>query len=222
MSTRSIVGAINPDSTFEGLYCHFDGYPTAMAVTLAQIVTRDGAAALPVLSGATRSPRGGTTGSWVSLNPRMPSPDTPLRHESQLDYLRNTDPADVDYGTLALYTAMDILGADARDHIVTGYGTAQTDSPLTFSGTLGHTAGTGLCEWAYLLTDDLTLLIFELADGPMIERERFTRDELAALAANDAEITQRVADAECGKDYSRCTHVPSFHDADAHGQRALA
>lgn len=34
MSTRSTISIKNQDGTFTGIYCHFDGYPSGVGVTL--------------------------------------------------------------------------------------------------------------------------------------------------------------------------------------------
>lgn len=41
MGTRSII-AVPLDNGFRGRYCHWGGYPTAMAATLSKIIRRDG------------------------------------------------------------------------------------------------------------------------------------------------------------------------------------
>lgn len=34
MATRSIIGVVNPDRTVTAIYCHYDGFPTGVGVTL--------------------------------------------------------------------------------------------------------------------------------------------------------------------------------------------
>ena len=34
MSTRSLIGKLNPDNTVTYIYCHFDGYPSGVGSTL--------------------------------------------------------------------------------------------------------------------------------------------------------------------------------------------
>lgn len=211
MSTRSIIGTTT-GTTFEGLYCHFDGYPTSQVPALAQIITRDGHDALPILTGATQAARGGATASWESLVAEMPAADTELPFADRSDWIESVPAKDRDPGIGHLYTHLSMGRDNARDSIVEGYGTVHLDSPIRFSGTLSDPhAQTGWCEWAYLFTEDLTLVVFEIADG-LVEVGRFTREDLAALADGDESIRERVGHAECGEDYSRCSHYAWVHD----------
>lgn len=36
MSTRSLIGKLNPDHTVTYIYCHFDGYPSGVGSTLSE------------------------------------------------------------------------------------------------------------------------------------------------------------------------------------------
>lgn len=212
MSTRSIIGTTD-GITYEGIYCHFDGYPTGMVPALAKIIARDGAAALPVLTGEESRARGGQTATWDSINPEMPNPDTELPYPDRGTYLKNVAVEDADQGLMSLYTHLEMSrpDEDGRDSVIEGYGSVQTTHPLRFSGPLDKAEVPFDIEWVYLFTEDLTLLVFEGVD-PIVEVERFTRDDLTALVAGDKAVEDRVELAECGKDYVRCSHVAWFHD----------
>lgn len=134
-----------------------------------------------------------------------------LPYPDRSTYFDNTPTGSVDPGLLALYTHLDMSGEDNRDQLAEGYGSLSTGNAIRFCGTITDShAATGWCEWAYLFTDELTLLVFEIADG-LTEVARFSRSDLLALAAGDEGVAKRVAHAECGEDYSRCAHVVWVH-----------
>ena len=213
MSTRSAIGTTD-GTTFSAVYCHFDGYPTGIVPDLARIITRDGADALPILLGEVQTARGGKTTSWESLVSEMPAPDTQLPYPEHFDYLDKVPAEERDRGISSLYSHLaGHRGSEdeARDCIVEGYGTVLTERPgIRFSGTLPN-ADTGWCEWAYLFDQNLTLHVFECT-GTLVERAQFTTADLAALAEGDASMHERVGQAECGEDWSRCSHYAWVHD----------
>lgn len=216
MSTRSIIGTTD-GTTFEGIYCHFDGYPTNMGLALAKIITRDGADALPVLLGEESRARAGKAGTWDSLVPEMPAPDTALPYEDRSAYIDAVPDDEQDPGVHALYTHLG-MGSDestARDHVIEGYGVISTHGTIRFSGTVKAT-DTGWCEWAYLFDENLTLRVYD-CQSSLILREvaQFTVADMAKIASGDDEAVKRLGHAECGENYERCTHVAWAHDRDA-------
>lgn len=212
MSTRSIIGTTD-GTTFNGIYCHFDGYPSNMVPALAKIITRDGADALPVLTGREKRARGGVTANWDSLTPEMPSPDTELPYPDYRTYFDKVPVSERDPGLSALYVHLDSGSPDERrDQVIEGYGTVMTANPIRFSGTVTDPdVDAGLCEWAYLFTDDLTVVVYEIGDR-LTEVGRFTREDLAAITEGDEEACKRIRYTECGKNFSRCCHMAWFHD----------
>lgn len=213
MSTPSIIGTTD-GTTFKGLPCRYDGYPTGMVPDLAKIVTRDGHSALPVLTGQAQAARGGATESWDSLVATMPSADVELLYSNDRDYFDNVPAAERNPGVSLLYGR---LGrgdeSEERGRLVEGYGTVNTGTRAgTISGSLAD-PDTWI-GWAYLFTEDLSLVVYEIEGNtaPMRERERFTRDELAALADGDKALAKRVSEAECGERYERCMHLAWAHD----------
>lgn len=216
MSTRSIIGTTD-GTTFEGIFCYFDGYPSHMVRALATIITRDGDAALPVLTGQEKRARGGETANWESLDPEMPSPDTELPYPNRGDYLKNVPVEDQDAGLSALYVHLDTGDpAERRDQVIEGYGTVMTRNPVRFSGTItDRDVNLGWCEWAYLFTEDLTVVVYEVLTTGLSEVGRFTRDDLKAITEGDEEACERISHAECAEDYSRCSHVAWVHAPDA-------
>lgn len=211
MSTRSIIGTTD-GTTFTGIYCHFDGYPSNMVRSLAAIITRDGHDALPILLGSERRARGGETASWTSLTPEMPSPDTELPYPDRSTYLDCTPQEDIDPGILALYSHLATGSEEKRDQMIEGYGSVMNTHSIRFSGAISdREADTGWCEWVYLFTDDLTVIVYEIGEG-LTEVGRFTRNDLAAITEDDEAACERIAQAECGEDYSRCAHYAWAHD----------
>lgn len=212
MSTRSIIGTTD-GTTFTGVYCHSDGYPSHMVRALAKIITRDGEAALPVLTGQEKRARGGETANWDCLEPEMPSADTEPPYPDFRTYVDNVPVGERDSGIVALlgHLTFDPDG-EKRGQVIEGYGTVMTRNPLRFSGAVtDREADTGWCQWAYLFTDDLTVIVYEIGEG-LTEVERFTRDDLAAITEDDEATCQRIRYAECGKNFSRCNHVAWAHD----------
>ena len=41
MATRSVIGYIREDGSYLGTYCHYDGYPSSVGVTLLQMSPED-------------------------------------------------------------------------------------------------------------------------------------------------------------------------------------
>lgn len=206
MSTHSILGTLT-ETTFEGIYADSDGQPTAMVPHLAAIATRDGQAGVEVLTGTRPRSEGGRVGSWDFISEHMPAADTPLPQPTHIDYLRSlpSGPQGADAGLTALYTIIGLLGSEseARERIAAGYGLVRPPRRgAWFGGDVTAAPPTGQCEWAYLFTSDLDLVVYELAEG-MIERERFTRAELADLAEGDEALGHRVREAEFGAGLSR-------------------
>lgn len=217
MSTRSIIGTTD-GTAFEGIYCHFDGSPSSMAPELATIITRDGADALPVLTGKTQTARGGKTAAWSAITAVAPAPDTALPDMDYSTYLETVPVSERDPAVTFLYGHLAYSNEDARDRIAEGYGTVYLDNPLRFSGTLTDPdAETGWTEWAYLFTEDLTLVVYDVAGAPF-EVGRFTREDLVALAAGDKTAVAAVERAECGEDYERCGHYAWVHDKTVPGE----
>lgn len=213
MSTPSIIGTTD-GTNFEGLPCHYDGYPTGMVPDLAKIITRDGHAALPILTGKTKAAHGGATGSWESLVATMPAPDVELLYDNDRDYFDNVPAAERNPGVSLLYGRLG-RGDESKERgrLVEGYGIVNTGTRAgTTFGTL-DTPRTWI-GWAYLFTEDLSLVVYEIEGNtaPMRERERFTRDELAALADGNEALAARVSQAECGERYERCSHYAWAHD----------
>lgn len=211
MSTRSIIGTTD-NTTFEGIYCHFDGSPNSMAPTLAKIITRDGADALPVLTGQVEVATGGATSSWESLSADMAAADIELPYPTQQEYFENVAGKDRNAGLCYLYAQMMMEREDGRERMAEGYGVANLGHPIRFEGKVAdRDPDVGMCEWAYLFTEDLTMVVYEIGRG-LMEVERFTRDDLAAMVAGDEAVMQRLLHAECGADFSRCCHMAWFHD----------
>lgn len=212
MSTRSLVGTID-GTTFDGIYCHYDGYPAHMVRQIAAIIARDGARAFPVFAGKEVKARNGST-AWDSLSAYMPHPDTELPYPDNVDYFDNVPANEREPGVLALYAQVSSKQdvAAARDQIIEGYGVAAATELPRRSGEVGDSeVNTGWCEWAYMLTDDLSLVVLQPRDG-LVEVERFTYEDLLAITAEDPATCERIQHAECGKDYSRCVHYAWWHD----------
>lgn len=213
MSTPSIIGTTD-GTNFEGLACRFDGYPTGMVTDLAKIITRDGHSALPIITGKAQAAHGGATGSWESLVATMPAHDMDLPYADHRDYFENVPAAERNPGVSLLYSHLGRgTEVEERGRIVEGYGIAHT---APYAGTTYGTldAPDTWIGWAYLFTEDLSLVVCEIEGdtAPMRERERFTRDELAALAGGDEALAARVSRAECGERYERCSHYAWAHD----------
>lgn len=222
MSTPSIIGTTN-GTTFKGIYCNYDGYPTHMGRALAEIITRDGADAIPVLTGAEARARAGKPGVWDSIAPEMPAPDTVLPYPDRSTYLNSVDQGDADAGVFALYVAVENLSAcirrdegeqDPRDYVVEGYGSILKAGGVGLSGTLHSACPTSAGEWAYLFDENLTLHVYESLDS-LSEVAQFTVADMAAIASGDEDAVKRLSHAECGENYERCSHVAWAHDPDA-------
>lgn len=212
MSTRSIIGTTD-ETTYDGIYCHYDGYPSGMVPALAEIIVRDGAEALPVLSGRESRASGGPTTSWSSVVPEMPAPTTKLPYPDRETYYDKVPPDKRDPGIESLYVHLDMCRKNGRDRVIEGYGTVQTMHPMRYSGILGGAEVDFDIQWVYLFTDDLTLIVFEGTE-PIMEVGRFTYDDLVAITAEGDAIMKRLSQAECGEDYSRCCHVVWAHVKD--------
>lgn len=216
MSTRSII-ARTDSTTFDGIYCHFDGYPSAMAPALAAIVTRDGHDAVGVLTGTRERHEGGTVGDWTSIAEDMPSATTELPYPTFQEYIEHLPHGEQsDPGIRSLYTALG-MGDDAtaRARVTEGYGYAgPPGGGISFSGRVRGRPDTAWCEWVYLLNDDLTLSVYEPGERGLVRAARFTHRQLAALHAGDKSMLRRVEAAECGQGYSRCSHYAWAHEKD--------
>ena len=215
MSTRSFIGTTD-GNTYEGIYCHFNGYPAHMIPALATIIARDGAAAVPVLTGQEARARGGQTATWSFIAPEMPSPDTELPYPDRHTYRKHVPAEDIDEGLLRLYIHLapferSNAGSDGRGSVIEGYGSVSLDDPIRISGSFEDIYTCGMDEWVYLFTEDLTLLVFTM-DGFVENVGRFSYEDLVALAAGNREIQERVELAECGVDYVACDHLAELHD----------
>ena len=211
MSTRSIIGTTT-GTTFEAAYCHYDGYPSHQVPILAGLVTRHGTHALDVLTGKTTAAPGGPITGWATISLDTPAHDVELPYEDASDYYSNTTPADRDPGLCAVYPHLSHAPSgkqdETRQRIAEGFGVGLDNERLfTESG------GLGMCEWAYLVTEDLTLIVSEIhSSSQLVEVGRFTREELAALTNGDVEQEARVQHVECGEDFSRCSHMAWAHE----------
>lgn len=214
MGTPSIIGTTD-GTTFEGLTCHYDGYPTSMVPELAKIITRDGHAALPTLTGEVHVARGGATRGWESIEAAMPPSDRELTYSDSRDYYNNVPGPDRDPGTSLLYSHLSRGNEkEERDRIAEGFGVVNVaEIPGTHTGLIS--SPDTWIGWAYLFADDLSLGVYEIEGdkSPMHERARFTREELAALAAGDEALAGQVSQAECGERYQRCSHYAWVHDS---------
>lgn len=211
MSTRSIIGTTTGTS-FEAAYCHYDGYPTHQLPILAGLITRHGQRALDVLTGHTGAAPYGPIAAWASIGLDTPAYDVELPYESSSDYYANTAREDRDPGLCTVYPHLSSVPTtergEVRNLIAEGFGIGiNSGRRFTESDNLG------MCEWAYLVTEDLTLIVSEIHESSqLVEVARFTREELAALAGGDAEQATRVQHAECAEDFSRCSHMAWVHE----------
>lgn len=214
MGTPCIIGTTD-GTTFESLTCRYDGYPTGMVPELAKIITRDGHAALPVLTGKAQRAPGGATGAWESIESAMPPASTELAYSDARDYYDNVPGPERDPGISLLYSHLSRGNEDEkRSCVAEGYGLVGIiDAPHTHTGLLA--SPDTWIGWAYLFADDLSLGVYEIEGdkSPMRERARFTREDLAALAAGDEALAGQVSQAECGERYERCSHYAWVHDS---------
>lgn len=213
MSTRSIIGTVARNGDFEGLYCHYDGYPSNMVPALAAIITRDGAAALDVLTGKTAVAPGGPAGYWNSICPQMPAHDMPLLYPTTGEYWDAVPAGQRNPGieSLIAHLGCDRDKAEFRSEIAEGYGIMHSKA-TKFVGNIHKAPNTGWTEWMYLFTEDLTLLALDVLRGSVVEAGRFTVADLKALAEGDVTVQARVGVAECGEGFSKCIHYAWFHD----------
>lgn len=220
MSTRSILAFTSDNKTFSGVYCHSDGYPTGMVPELAEVVARGGADAVQVLTGHARPVKGGVIRAWMSINAAILDPaDVVLEYDTYEAYMDAVDFADRDLGLHPLYIARYFEPDIWRENVVPGIGRANRQhenatSDGGFSGTLGtDTWDWECCEWQYVFTSDLDLIVYALKDRPL-ERARFTHADLLALAAGDESVNLRVQQAECGENFEWCGHYVMAHFPD--------
>lgn len=212
MSTRSIIGTTTKN-TFHGLYCNFDGYPSSMVPALAKIITRDGAPALDVLTGKTAIAPNGPAKCWDSITAEMPAADTALPYPTSREYWDAVPVGQRDPGLMDLYGHLGYGDTpERRGEIAAGYGTVDSKRSVVFSGNLNAPPETGGTEWMYLFTEDLTLIVFDILRHGLVETGRFTLAELKAMAGGAAATDPRLLVAECGENFTRCSHMAWFHD----------
>lgn len=217
MSTRSIIGTTD-GSDYEGIYCHFDGAPTHMLAHLARIVATRGSEGVEVLAGQRPRPEGGYARGWSFIASDMPALPETLPYPDYSSWAEaNPDPLSRDRRWQLLYNALGpVPTRESRNAITAGYGAtiacADAMMPPVFAGTLGRESTLGMCEWAYLFTEDLSVLVCE-ARASLVEVACFTYEELVALADGDEELRDRVQVAECGEGFSRCSHMAWAHDS---------
>lgn len=205
MSTRATIATTTNGTTYTGVYCHYDGYPTACVPQLAAILTRDGAPARERL----------TANAWDSLAADTLPMDTPLPYPTVAEYRKAVAAEDQDYAIISLYMEHESYRGKRGDQIIPGYGTAIPGSAMsTYSGAIPNFGDENWAEWAYVIDADLTVTVYELdgTAGAGTLRATFTAQDLAAVAVQDPEALARVQAAECGEDYERCSHIAWFHD----------
>lgn len=228
MSTRSIIGTYTSDTTYTGLYCHFDGYPSGQIPALAAIITRDGKHGADVLTGKADHADGQRVSDWMSLCESVPSSTAPMPYPTYDAYMKaHPTWRDRTAGENLAYQTRDRSGTD---YIIGGYGIAGTikgdgldrvafgEMPLSGKGL------SSFIEWVYLITDDLTVVVYENGDlfdtpgGTLVERGRFTVDvlrELSGMGVAAAVKDERLRIVECGKAFEHCSHVAGAHVPDA-------
>lgn len=206
MSTRSIIGTTPDGEKFGGVFCHWDGYPTGMVPGLAAIIIRDGESAVATLMRA----------NWETIAPHTLRADTDLPYPTRQEYLDAVPWDQRDPGIWDLYQNLELYGDDCALHVVAGYGTTGGSGIATrpYYGKLSTFRTRDWTEWAYIITADLSLRVFEVSEnGSLMPRETFTLDDLADIAAGDEDARGRVGRAECGADYSRCSHYAWAHES---------
>lgn len=78
MGTRSTIWIQNADGTFEGIYCHWDGYIDGVGATLAHHYTSEAKVRLLISLGAISSLEK-YTGHWQSANSLNHTFDQPMK-----------------------------------------------------------------------------------------------------------------------------------------------